>query len=94
MLYDVTYMRDLNQGANELVHKTETDSHREQTQGYQGKRGEGGMGVWDQQMQAIIYRMDKQDPTAQHRELYSKSCNKPQWKRIYMYNSYFNKNKF
>ena len=29
-----------------------------------------GLGVWDQQMQTIIYRMDKQQgPTVQHREL-------------------------
>ena len=29
------------------------------------------------QMQTIIYRMDKQGPTVQHRELYSISCDKP-----------------
>ena len=34
--------------------------------------GRGGqwMGVWDLQMQTIIYRMDKQGPTVYHRELY------------------------
>ena len=55
--------------------------HREQTGGCQGG-GEWervGVGVWDQQMQTGIYRMDKQQqgPTVQHRELYSVSCDKP-----------------
>ena len=45
--------------------------------GEEGWEGDG-MGVWDQQMQAIIYRMEKQQgPTVQHRELYSISCDKP-----------------
>ena len=53
--------------------------HREQNGGYQGVGGQGmdGLGVWDQQMQTNIYRMDKQGPTVQHRELYSISCDKP-----------------
>ena len=34
-------------------------------------------------MQTITYKMDgQQGPTVQHRELYSISCDKPQWKRI------------
>ena len=40
------------------------------------------MGVWDYQMLSIIYRMDKQGPTVQHRELYSISYDKSEWKRI------------
>ena len=37
-----------------------------------------GMGIWDQQMQTIMYRMDKQQgPTLQHWELYSIFCDKP-----------------
>ena len=55
-----------------------------------GGLGRDGVGVWGQQMQTIIYRMDKQGPTIWHREAYSISCDKPQWKRIrkrmYMYN--------
>ena len=54
-------------------------SHREQTCGFQGGKGweRDGVGVWDFQMQTIMYRMDKQQgPTVQHRELYSISCNK------------------
>ena len=35
----------------------------------------------DEQMQTIIYGMDKQGPTVQHRELYSICCDKPQRKR-------------
>ena len=36
--------------------------HREQTCDCQGEGGQGkvGLGVWGQQMQAIIYRMNKQ----------------------------------
>ena len=48
--------------------------HREQTGGCQGGGGWGrdGVGGWGQQMQAFIYRMDKQQgPTVWHRELYS-----------------------
>ena len=54
--------------------------HREQTCGCQGGGGweKDGLGVWGQQMQTIIYRMDKQQrPTVEHRELYSISCDKP-----------------
>ena len=47
-----------------------------------GKRvGGRRSGSLDEQMQTIICRMDKKGPTVQHRELYSVSCNKPQWKR-------------
>ena len=44
-----------------------------------GERGWGRdkVGVWDQQIQATVYEIDKQGPTVQHRELYSISCNKP-----------------
>ena len=50
-----------------------THGHREQTCGCQGG-GEGGGGMdWefgDQQMQTIIYRMDRQQgPTVQYKEL-------------------------
>ena len=40
----------------------QTHRHREQTCGCQGGGcwGRDGLGVWDQQMQTIIYRMDKQ----------------------------------
>ena len=57
----------------------QTHRHREQTCGCQGVGGrEEGLGVWDQQMQTIIYRMDEQQgPTVEHRELYSISCDKP-----------------
>ena len=35
------------------------------------------VGSWGQLILATIYRMDKQSPTTQHRELYSVSCDKP-----------------
>ena len=58
----------------------QTHRRREQTCGCQGGGGWGkdGVGVWDQQMQTITYKMDKQQgPAVQHRELYSISCDKP-----------------
>ena len=58
----------------------QTHRHREQTCGYQGG-GEwerDGLGVWDQQMQTIIHKMEKQQgPTVQYRELYSVYYDKP-----------------
>ena len=65
---------------NLSMKQKETRRHREQTCGCQGGGGWGrdGLGVWDQQMQTIIYRMDKQQgPSVQHRELYSVSYDKP-----------------
>ena len=51
--------------------------HRAQLCGCCG--GRERLGVWDQQMQTIMYRMDKQqDPRAHHREVYSTSCDKSQ----------------
>ena len=42
-----------------------------------------GLGIWDQQRQSITYRIDKQQgPTVEHKELYSISYDKPQWKRM------------
>ena len=60
--------------------------HREQTCGSQdgwgwGKREGLGFGGW--QRQTITFRMDKpQGPNVQHKELYSVTHDKPQWKRI------------
>ena len=57
--------------------------HREQTCGCQGGMRGQGETDWDQQMQTIIYRMDKQQGhTVYHRELYSASYDKPKWKRV------------
>ena len=56
----------------------QTPGHNEQTGGCQVGWGSEGLGIWDQQMQIIIYRMDKQQsPIVQHRELCSISCDKP-----------------
>ena len=62
-----------------------THRRKEQTCGCQGGGWQGRDGVGDcgWEMQTIIPRMDKQqDPTVQHRELYSISCDKPSWKSI------------
>ena len=57
----------------------QTHRHREQPCGCQdGVVRRDGLGILGQQMQTIIYRMDKQQgPTVQHRELYSISRDKP-----------------
>ena len=56
--------------------RKQTHRHRGQTCGCQGGAGWGreGLGVWGEQMQTIMYRMDKQQgPTV----LYSIPCDKP-----------------
>ena len=76
MPYDITYKWNLKYGTNEPIYKTETDSETQRSDLWL-LRGRGGLGVWDQQMQTIIYKMDKQQgPTVQDRELYSISCDK------------------
>ena len=65
---------------NLLLKQKQTYRHRKQTYGYPRGKAEGRdkLGVWDQEIQAIIYKINKQKgPTLQHRALYSKSCNKP-----------------
>ena len=65
---------------NISLKQEQTHRPREQTCGCQEGGGvvEGWLGVWEQQMQTIIYTLDKQQgPTAEHRELYSISCDKP-----------------
>ena len=55
---------------NTNEHIYETDS--EQNCGCQAVQAGNGLGVWDSQMQTIIYRMGKKlDSTIYHRELYS-----------------------
>ena len=39
--------------------------------------GRDKLGIWDQQIQTTMYKIDKQSPTVQHRELYSVSYDKP-----------------
>ena len=63
-------MWNLKYGTNKLTYKTE--SQRKQICGCWGMGGvrKNGLGIWDQQMQTVIYRRDKQQgPTIQHREL-------------------------
>ena len=64
---------------NLSMKEKQKQGHREQTGGCQGGGGweRDVLGVWDQQIQTIIYRMDKQGPTVQCRELYSISYDKP-----------------
>ena len=45
---------------NSSMKEKQTHRHREQTCGCQGVGVGEGLGVWGQQMQTIVYRMDKQ----------------------------------
>ena len=65
---------------NLFIKQKQIYRHRKQTYGYQRGKAEGRdkLGVWDQEIQTIIYKINKQQgPTLQHRALYSISCNKP-----------------
>ena len=60
-------------------------THREQACGYLagGAWGEDGLGIWNQQMQTNVQGIyTQQDNIIQYRELYSISCDNPQWERI------------
>ena len=73
--YAITYTLDLKYGTEEPFYETEMYSQKTDLWLPQGRRG---LGVWGQQMQASIYRTDKQqDPAVQQREVYSKSCDEP-----------------
>ena len=56
-------MWNLKYDTNEPIYKTETDSQTQRAdlvaEGEEGWERDG-LGVWNQQMQTIIYRMDKQ----------------------------------
>ena len=57
--YDIIYMWDLKYDTIEFIY--ETDRHREQTCSCQRKENGGvGLGVWDQQVQTIIHKMNQQ----------------------------------
>ena len=79
-------MWNLEYSTNEPIYTTETDSQTQRADSWlQTWRavGEGQTGGLRQQMQTITYRMDEEHgPNVQHKELYSISWDKPQWKRI------------
>ena len=77
---------------NLFTKQKQTHRLRKQTYGYQKGKGMGERqtGVWDQQIQTITYRMDKQQgPTVQHRELYIQypviNGNGKEYKKEYIY---------
>ena len=77
--HDITYMWNLKYSTNQHIYETKTDAQIQRTDWL--PRGWGleseGFGVWDQQKQTIIQKMDKQQsPIVYHRELYSISYDK------------------
>ena len=78
---DITYIWNLKQGPNEPIYKRETESQTQRRDLWlpkgRGVEEREVLGVWDQQMQNVVYSMDKQQgPTVQCRKSYSKSCDK------------------
>ena len=70
--HDITYLWNLKYDTNEHIYETEIDSQIQRTDLWLPWLGWGRdeLGVWDQQMQAIMYKMDKeQGPTESHRKL-------------------------
>ena len=59
MPHDITYIWDLKYGAKEPIYKTETDSQTQRTDLWLPQWGRecDGLGVWDQEMQTITFRM-------------------------------------
>ena len=83
--HKITQTQSLKCDASQLIRETDSQT-KEQPWACQGG-GEwerGGLGVWSQQMQAIIYR--KIRPYCKHRELCSTSSHKPWWEEyIYIF---------
>ena len=67
-------MNSKKKDTNELLYKTERDLQTQKTNLWLPKEKEVGknkLGVWNQQMQTTIYKIDKQQgPTVQHGEIY------------------------
>jgi len=83
----ISLRRNLKYDTNDHFYETKANSQMENRcvvskHGVEG-RARGSLGAWDEQVQTLTYRMDTQGPTVEHRELYSVSCDKPQWERIY-----------
>ena len=65
---------------NEEICKGHFDRMQETSYGYQRGKwvGKDKTGVWDQQIQTTVYKIDRQQgPTIYHRELQSVSHKKP-----------------
>ena len=84
--YDITYVWNLQYDRNDLIYETETESDIETDFWLPRGRamGKEWNGVLDYQMQTSTPKVDKQQvSTVQPRELYSASCDKPEWKRAW-----------
>ena len=65
---------------NLFIKQKQINRHTKQTYGYpRGKEwGRDKLGVWNQQIQTSIYKIDKQqDSTVYHIVLHSVSCDEP-----------------
>lgn len=83
---DIIHMQNLTYDTNELIYKTERDSHTQKTNSrLRKKKGSGRdkLGVWDQQIQTTTHKTVKQQgPTVNIRELHSMCYNQPLWKTM------------
>ena len=74
----ITYTQNLKRyiQMNLFTKQKNTHRHRKQTYGYQrGNPGRDKLGVWDEHLYTVMYKINKKAPTVQHRELYSIPCN-------------------
>ena len=80
---DIIYMWNLKYDTYGLTYRTETHTQTQRTDWRlaRGWRGGTEQESGAQQRQTVPYRMEWQGSTTQHRELYSISCDKPQWPR-------------
>ena len=58
--YHMIYMWNLKYDTNEHIYQAKTDTDIENRLVVASGREGGGWGVWEKQMQTIIYRVDKQ----------------------------------
>ena len=63
---------------NLTMREKQTDRHKKQTCSGQGEGARGGVGVRDEQMQTITYRVEiQQGPAVEQSKLQSIVCDKP-----------------
>ena len=80
----MTYTYNLKYDTNEPMKQKLTHIENRSVIAKRGEeQGREKLGGWGQEIQTITHRVDGQEhPTVQHRELYSISWDKLQWKRI------------
>ena len=87
IIHRITHMRNLKCDPNELIHENRLTDKREQTCACQGG-GEWereGLGIWNQQVQTIIYRMENKILLWAQRTMFNILWEATMEKNIYIY---------